>query len=332
MNSGWNGVNKVVGAEVQYTCDAGGFFGDLNTTVNITCEESGNWTEIDPDIFFCRIPVPGDPPPTPPGAIMVAPDPPYWVPTAISFICLENQLSPLNTTNYTIFGNESGWSYLDPDFGCYNGSSNDNIPNSPVLLLVCQDDPFEAPERAESSWNGFSRTEGIQVQYTCEEDHVFADFNATLNITCEGNGNWSSVDQSLLICRIPIPCDPPPVPPGATMVGEPPYWAGSVVTYVCGESQAFPNSGRAVNVSANATGWPEMGPDFMCYNACQPLPELPDHVSHNLTGTGLWGDVVQYECRGIFADGSKNITDSCEFGNWTLSVIPECEYCNVLDI
>lgn len=24
-------------------------------TVNITCEESGNWTEIDPEIFFCRI-------------------------------------------------------------------------------------------------------------------------------------------------------------------------------------------------------------------------------------------------------------------------------------
>ncbi|XP_037792004.1 complement factor H-related protein 4-like [Penaeus monodon] len=310
MNSNWNGVNKVVGAEVQYTCDAGGFFGDLNTTVNITCEESGNWTEIDPEIFFCRIPVPEAPPPTPPGAIMVAPDPPYWVPAAISFICSEDQLSPLNTTNYTIFGNESGWSYLDPDFGCYN---------------VCQDDPFEAPERAESNWNGFSRTEGIQVQYTCEEDHVFADFNATLNITCEGNGNWSSVDQSILICRIPIPCDPPPVPPGATMVGEPPYWAGSVVTYVCGENQAFPNSGRVVNVTANATGWPEMGPDFMCYNACQPLPELPDHVSHNLTGTGIWGDVVQYECRGIFADGSKNITDSCEFGNWTLSVIPECE-------
>ncbi|XP_047487094.1 sushi, von Willebrand factor type A, EGF and pentraxin domain-containing protein 1-like [Penaeus chinensis] len=300
MNSSWNGVNKVVGAEVQYTCDAGGFFGDLNATVNITCEESGNWTEIDPEIFFCKIPVPGDLPPIPPGAIMVAPDPPYWVPAAISFICRENQLSPLSTTNYTIFGNE-----------------------------ICQDDPFEAPERAESSWNGFSKTEGIQVQYTCEEDHVFADFNATLNITCGGDGNWTSVDRSILICRIPIPCDPPPAPPGATMLGEPPYWAGSLVTYVCGENQAFPNSGRAVNVSANATGWPEMGPDFMCYNACQALPELPDHVSHNLTGTGLWGDVVQYECRGIFADGSKNITDSCELGNWTLSVIPVCECCSM---
>ncbi|XP_037792005.1 complement factor H-related protein 4-like [Penaeus monodon] len=187
MNSSWNGVNRVVGAVVQYTCDEGRFFGNLKATVNMICEESGKWTEIDPEIFFCRIPVPEAPPPTPPGAIMVGPDPPYWVPAAISFICREDQLSPLNTTNYTIFGNESGWSYLDPDFGCYN---------------VCEDDPVEAPERAESNWNGFSKIEGTQVQYTCEEDHVFADFSATLSITCEGNGNWSSVDQSILICRI----------------------------------------------------------------------------------------------------------------------------------
>lgn len=66
--------------------------------------------------------VPEAPPPTPPGAVMVAPDPPFWVPAAISFVCRESKLSPLNTMNYTIFGNESGWSYLDPDFGCYNGS------------------------------------------------------------------------------------------------------------------------------------------------------------------------------------------------------------------
>lgn len=40
-----------------------------------------------------------------------------------------------------------------------------------------------------------------QVEITCLDGRVFGDLNDTITITCKEDGNWTSVDHDIFLCR-----------------------------------------------------------------------------------------------------------------------------------
>ncbi|XP_063593988.1 uncharacterized protein LOC134770992 [Penaeus indicus] len=65
-------------------------------------------------------PMPIPPPDAPFGATLEQ-EPPYWVGSIANYTCPDGKMSPRGDTYFSIVANETAWSVLDPEFGCYNG-------------------------------------------------------------------------------------------------------------------------------------------------------------------------------------------------------------------
>lgn len=66
--------------------------------------------------------------------------------------------------------------------------------------------------------------------------------------------------------RSPVAEQPPPLPPGSVMEGQPPphYWEGDMVRYWCPPNMVSPNGTNSTTAFFNGTHWVLEDPDFEC--------------------------------------------------------------------
>ncbi|XP_050706254.1 complement factor H-related protein 4-like [Eriocheir sinensis] len=321
VTSSWDELTRLVGTQVNFTCPTNHTFPDLNDTVIVTCEDDGEWTTLNTFFLTCRIPCPdAEPFPTPDNAtVEYAPSSaPYWVSDEFLYMCPDGYVSPLSNTNATQHcEEEDGWILSEPGFGCYK---------------ACLQDPQPILEPGNTTWDGFSRLVDTQVNLTCPVNHTFSDFNSTISLTCNEDGNWTYVDPELLVCRIACPEDPPEAPANATVEGvDPPYWVGDNLTVACEEGLGLEWGGKTVIIQCREDGWTELNPGFNCTPACDPPPLPPGRATYNHTGPTLWGVTIEYFCSFGFNLGPTNLTSTCKEGAWTRTSLPPCfGECHVL--
>ncbi|XP_045123832.1 uncharacterized protein LOC123511845 [Portunus trituberculatus] len=319
----WNGWSRVVDTQVELACPDDKLFANLNTSINITCEpDTLSWTFVHPEILRCRILAP-DRPPQLNGSEVVGPIPNnYWEGDVVNYRCPPNQMSLTGTTNTTAHFNGSHWLLDDPGFSCHN---------------VCWSDPPTPRPPGNHTWDGWTRFVDTQVELTCPDNYLFANFNISINITCEPDTlNWTFMDPDTLRCRM-WTFTPPPLLPQNVLEDTPNayYWEGDEVHFSCLPDHLSLSGTNTTTAHFNGTQWLLQDPDFSCYPTCiSPPPEPGKHMDQQYDGGNEWGAVVTYTCSTQFSDGNTTINVTCHEGNWTLNMLPTCEgkCCNLLDL
>ncbi|XP_071523098.1 LOW QUALITY PROTEIN: uncharacterized protein [Panulirus ornatus] len=178
----WDESAKGNGSLVEYTCEEGLLFGNLNSTMTVTCQD-GTWTQPDEAIFICRKPIEEPLPPFPDGVIMAEPIPTsFWVGGAINITCEEGKMTE-NHKNFTsMVYNGTSWSTLDPEFVCID-VVDEPLPPMPEGVVLDGSAPYLIGQKLNVtcsvgktsqtdynfftiSFNGSQWTE-IDPQFTC---------------------------------------------------------------------------------------------------------------------------------------------------------------------
>nr|XP_045582066.1 uncharacterized protein LOC123745520 [Procambarus clarkii] len=309
-NSSWDGFSRVAGTQVTYTCPSGYAFADLNTTIVLTCGDTGQWTPATPSLLTCRKVCPTSLPATPVNATQVGAVFPYWVGDSVTFRCPKDMQSARANTSVSLNCSDTGWSALDPQFGCYNVCGS-----APPFVLY-----------GNSSWDGVNIIFGSQVTLSCPGTLSLGDLNHSLTVTCQDDGNWTYVDPDILICRQECTATLPTLPTNASLEGPPaPYWVGTHVNFTCDLGTASPTGGTYDQLECLDGGWTPLVPGFMCIPACVAAPPAAgDAVTSNNTGVQVYGTVITYTCAYTFYNDTYILNTLCDEGNWTLATLPKC--------
>ncbi|XP_064082756.1 sushi, von Willebrand factor type A, EGF and pentraxin domain-containing protein 1-like isoform X2 [Macrobrachium nipponense] len=163
VSSSWDGVDKTVGAVVNYTCPKNYLFLTKNETLTTTCMENFTWTNAHEDILICVEVVEDEPDPGPLGENMTVTGTvkPYLVGQVVTFHCPEGQFSLAGTNQTEVIATSGGWIQTDPDFICLDGIEP---PPPPGYNLILE------PNRT-------VYVSGNQVNYSCMEG-----FSSVINI------------------------------------------------------------------------------------------------------------------------------------------------------
>ncbi|XP_037792006.1 uncharacterized protein LOC119587330 [Penaeus monodon] len=101
-------------------------------------------------------------------------EPPYWVGSVANYTCPDGQMSPHGDTYTSVVANETAWSVLDPEFGCYNACQ------APPAV------PLHAWANETDAWIW-----GTEITYVCPGEFDGGGFNYT---TVCVEGNWTLFD------------------------------------------------------------------------------------------------------------------------------------------
>ncbi|KAK3876613.1 hypothetical protein Pcinc_018623 [Petrolisthes cinctipes] len=334
-DSDWDNVTRTVHTLINFTCPNDTVLPDLNTSVVVSCEESGNWSAVN-TLLLCRRVTSGKPPVLP-GSIIEGPSPPYWEGDTFNYTCPPLLLSPTNTNLTTIIFNGTHWELEELDFQCLN---------------VCWSDPPSVLPPTNTSWDENARVVGTEVMYWCPTDHFFPDLTYAITMTCnETSLNWTltnansinntwinntitfnetQVNSSSLECRI-LALDDPPFPEGSVYDGTPaPYWKGDILNYTCPPHLLSPSGTNHTSVLFNGTDWVMDDPEFRCLNVCSSeVPPSPPRVGMNLTGEILVeGVIAMYTCPVGFLNHTNTFNVTCGDAGWIPASLPPCPMCS----
>ncbi|XP_069953072.1 sushi, von Willebrand factor type A, EGF and pentraxin domain-containing protein 1-like [Cherax quadricarinatus] len=208
-----------------------------------------------------------------------------------------------------------------------------------TCVQMCLSDPLSPPVGATSDWNNFTRSVGTEVNVTCSDGMKFADLNESVIVRCENDGNWTSVDPTLLTCRAEITVPPPSLPVGVTsmlvtsadgtvMSGTytGPYWSGMSLNFSCPQGTMAPDGRTYTTVTESGGAWSTLDPTFECLNVCSTSPpSTSGSLQSNYSGFAVEGTTVGYWCvSGEFVSNATTIISVCQAGNWTVSILPGC--------
>ncbi|XP_042208459.1 complement factor H-related protein 4-like [Homarus americanus] len=84
---------------------------------------------------------------------------------------------------------------------CSENSTWELIGPPLMCVQLCVEDPMMVEAPLNSSWDGFNRTLGTQVELACPAGQVLPDLNTSTTITCVNGGVWTTVSQDYLLCR-----------------------------------------------------------------------------------------------------------------------------------
>ncbi|XP_069957341.1 uncharacterized protein [Cherax quadricarinatus] len=257
---------------VTATCNANYVANLMNNTIVVNCTDTG-WDKPPACYQACTADLPNA------GTNMVRSN--YTsnaVNTVISYTCSSGLYAPTNK-NYTTAmavvnvtcSNSSQWVTQGPALWCTS---------------ICLSNPVPAPTLANSSWDGYSRTNGTIVVYSCNGSLVFGDLSSTLNVTCE-NGTWTPINQTIFICRLAVKQLPPALPVGAALPGmnsstsstynTTQYWAGDTINITCEPGTISPTRQTYISTTSNGTAWSPLDPAFVCL----PIIKVPPPSSSN---------------------------------------------------
>ncbi|XP_042211341.1 uncharacterized protein LOC121858775 isoform X2 [Homarus americanus] len=245
----WNGRSRTVNTMVELSCPDGYVFTNLNSSVNLTCDNnSRNWTDIDTSILICRI-VAIEGPPQIPDSEYSGPKPPHWQWDVLNYTCYEDLMSPAETNTTSVTFNGTEWVLEDPDFKCLN---------------VCGSPP-PASNRTTYSLTAAPVT-GTMASYICLGGFLVYDPSTlgndntttslsndttTLNITCLDSG-WSLSDIPVCkMCTTPPPASDVGVTISYKGVDE---W-GAVATYTCETKFVDDNKTISVTCLEGTSNW-----------------------------------------------------------------------------
>ncbi|XP_066951035.1 sushi, von Willebrand factor type A, EGF and pentraxin domain-containing protein 1-like isoform X2 [Macrobrachium rosenbergii] len=153
--SSWDGVDKTVGAVVNYTCPENYLFLNKNETLTTTCMKNFTWTNAHEDSLICIEVVEVEPDLGPVGENMTITGnvKPYFVGQVVTFHCPEGQFSLAGTNQTEVIATSGGWIQTDPDFICLDEIGP---PPPPSYNLILE------PNRT-------VYVPGNQVNYSCME-------------------------------------------------------------------------------------------------------------------------------------------------------------------
>ncbi|XP_045117855.1 uncharacterized protein LOC123508315 [Portunus trituberculatus] len=177
-SSNWDGYTRLLGTQVNLTCPMNYTFGDLNSSISLTCKRDRNWTYVDPDILICRIECPEEPPSVLANTTLEDAVPPYWLTSNVTYRCEEGFGFPWGGTVITLTCEEAGWTDLPAKLECLPACSPPPQPKGLVKY----------------NHTGPTLWETV-VKYYCPfgfhvEEKGEGDGPVVLYSSCEG-GNWS---------------------------------------------------------------------------------------------------------------------------------------------
>nr|XP_053642178.1 complement receptor type 1-like [Cherax quadricarinatus] len=179
--SSWDGYSRTVGTTVTLACPTPMVFGDLNTSIPLTCQDDGNWTDVNTDILICRQKCPSTPPPAPYNMSMSGESSLYWVGSNVTYTCPYGLASPTGGDSQTLICLSNNWTQFDPHFKCVNACVS----------------PPPAEEEGVMSNNTGVQVWNTVVTYTCP--YTFPTGENILDVTCH-EGEWTL--STLPICAL----------------------------------------------------------------------------------------------------------------------------------
>ncbi|XP_066975365.1 uncharacterized protein [Macrobrachium rosenbergii] len=321
----------------------------VNTTITVTCNTSHEWKLFNnTQVIPC----------TPTG--WAVPMPCYEACTALppaagSNMTVSNLTS--NKVGATVTYNCTAGNYFSPsqagkmNLGQHMPSSKRAIPNAVAsrtltchtnltwqpadfnltqCLQVCLKNPQGAPLNGTTSWDGITRASATQVTLSCPAGQQMGDGNATLVITCHSNGNWTTVDPALMVCRTPVTVPFPDLPPEMTVQGLPAgglVWQDLQINFTCPNNTMYSDGRSYITITYNGTQWLGYESNFVCLNTCSsdPLPPY-NTIVYNYTGIKTIGTLVAYYCAGgRFINMDPYYYSYCDGKTWNLTDMPPCE-------
>ncbi|ROT64492.1 hypothetical protein C7M84_017584 [Penaeus vannamei] len=190
-NLTWNGI----GAVLRYRCDEGHYIPpnicagttlclrqstviihgiilrELKATQSTTPARRRDSSGISNALYRLRVKMTGNGASYRGVTLLVEFQPPYWVGSIANYTCPDGKMSPRGDTCTSVVANETGWSVLDPEFGCYNACQ------APPAV------PLHAWANESEAWIW-----GTEVTYICPGEFEGGGFNYT---TVCVDGNWT---------------------------------------------------------------------------------------------------------------------------------------------
>ncbi|XP_042856219.1 sushi, von Willebrand factor type A, EGF and pentraxin domain-containing protein 1-like [Penaeus japonicus] len=168
-----------------------------------------------------------------------------------------------------------------------------------------------------------------RIIYTCNRTgEVFGNRNSSISVTCQEDGNWTSVLPSSFSCKILCTGDPPQAP-----VNSSSDWDGlaravdTEVVYTCNDSsQLFGNMNSSISVICQEDGnWISVLPSlFECRTpapASASPPSLPEgaNVVGNASQVYWIGSTITFECEKgmVTPQGTVNTTITMTEMGWS---------------
>ncbi|XP_069159478.1 sushi, von Willebrand factor type A, EGF and pentraxin domain-containing protein 1 [Procambarus clarkii] len=289
-----NSTLWAVNTTVTATCLTN-YMATINTSnLTVACTETG-WQTSPPCYLGCSTPPPDA------GANMTMSN--YTsnaINSVVTYTCNpslyvppdKNYTKAMATVNVTCSSN-SQWVTLGPALWCTS---------------LCLGDPVPAPASANSSWDGYTRTNGTTVVYTCGGSLLFGNLSSTINITCQ-DGNWTAIDQSIFLCREAATQPPPTLPAGAALPGQnsstssayntTQYWKGSTINVTCEPGKISPSGLNYTSTTFNGSAWSPLDPAFTCLPVAEDAPPpLPSGAMLAGPPAPFWvGQTLNYTCQ-----------------------------------
>nr|XP_045587624.1 uncharacterized protein LOC123749571 [Procambarus clarkii] len=289
-----NSTLWAVNTTVTATCLTN-YMATINTSnLTVACTETG-WQTSPPCYLGCSTPPPDA------GANMTMSN--YTsnaINSVVTYTCNpslyvppdKNYTKAMATVNVTCSSN-SQWVILGPALWCTS---------------LCLGDPVPAPASANSSWDGYTRTNGTTVVYTCGGSLLFGNLSSTINITCQ-DGNWTAIDQSIFLCREAATQPPPTLPAGAALPGQnsstssayntTQYWKGSTINVTCEPGKISPSGLNYTSTTFNGSAWSPLDPAFTCLPVAEDAPPpLPSGAMLAGPPAPFWvGQTLNYTCQ-----------------------------------
>ncbi|XP_068200759.1 sushi, von Willebrand factor type A, EGF and pentraxin domain-containing protein 1-like [Palaemon carinicauda] len=291
----------------------------INMTVTVTCDPGSEWALLnDTQIIECNttgwtIPMPCYP---------VCADLP---PEAGSNMTWSNMTS--NELGATVTYNCTPGYYFTPT------PQYPNIVTSKTLTcssnMTWQPADYNLTQCVQREYYPFSVTK-LKVTLSCPPGYKLGDGNETKVLTCQNNGNWTTEDLDLMICRTPVTVPLPALPPEAQIEGLPPgglIWQDLEINFTCPNNTMSTDGRTYLTLVYNGSQWLGYDASFVCLNTCQSDPMPPyNTIRYNYTGVRAIGSVVAYYCAaGRFINMEPYYYSYCDGEEWNLTDMPTCE-------
>ncbi|XP_064117364.1 uncharacterized protein LOC135222902 [Macrobrachium nipponense] len=306
----------------------------VNSTITVTCNSSYEWK-----LFNTTQVIPC----TPTG--WAVPMPCYEACTALPPAAGTNMTASNLTSNRvgaTVTYNCTAGSYFSPSqlypnaVASHTQTCHTNLTWQPAnfnlttCLQVCLGNPQGAPLNGTTTWDGITRSSQTLVTLACPAGQQLGDGNTTKVVTCQNNGNWTTVDPGLMVCRTPVNVPFPDLPPEMTIQGLPPgglAWQDLQINFTCPNNTMFSDGRSYITITYNGTVWLGYEANFACLNTCSsdPLPPY-NTIQYNYTGIKTIGTLVAYYCvGGRFVNMDPYYYSYCDGQTWNLTDMPPCE-------